>query len=74
MARKMFEEMLEGNDEELKKDIQKILGECNIPDFQTFEEDDFTFIKEMIDVPKNIEQRVQTFCSCCLLLNCMHSI
>ncbi|XP_060566049.1 deoxynucleoside triphosphate triphosphohydrolase SAMHD1-like [Ruditapes philippinarum] len=58
MARKMFEDMLDSNGGELKKDIQKILGECNIPDFQGFEEHDFTFIKEMIDVPpEDIEKR-----------------
>ncbi|XP_045193987.2 deoxynucleoside triphosphate triphosphohydrolase SAMHD1-like [Mercenaria mercenaria] len=51
-ARKMFEYMLDNNNGEVKKDIQKILADCKL---QKFEEEDFTFIKEMIDDPKNME-------------------
>ncbi|XP_053400920.1 deoxynucleoside triphosphate triphosphohydrolase SAMHD1-like [Mercenaria mercenaria] len=56
MARKMLEFMLEDENEKLKGDIQTIIRNCNIPGFEQFEERDFTFIKEMIDVPKDIER------------------
>ncbi|XP_060566071.1 deoxynucleoside triphosphate triphosphohydrolase SAMHD1-like isoform X2 [Ruditapes philippinarum] len=55
MARKLFEYMLDKNNGEIKDKIQAIIGACNIPNFEEFTEDDFTFIKEMIDVPKDLE-------------------
>jgi hypothetical protein len=62
MARKMFEDMFEGT--VLKEDIQRILGECNIQGLREFTEDDLTFIKEMIDVPRQLEQQgVYKLCS-----------
>jgi hypothetical protein len=62
MARKMFDDMLEST--VLKEDIQRILGECKIPGFKEFTEDDFTFIKDMIDVPSQLEQQdVYKLCS-----------
>ncbi|XP_053400919.1 deoxynucleoside triphosphate triphosphohydrolase SAMHD1-like [Mercenaria mercenaria] len=54
-ARKMFRYMLDNKNGEIKRDIQKILADCKIPGFETFEERDFTFIEEMIDEPKHIE-------------------
>ncbi|XP_053400926.1 deoxynucleoside triphosphate triphosphohydrolase SAMHD1-like isoform X2 [Mercenaria mercenaria] len=55
-ARKMFEYMLDNNNGEVKRDIKEILRDCKIPGFDKFEEKDFTFIKEMIDDPKDIER------------------
>jgi hypothetical protein len=55
IARKMFEYMLSTNDEQLKKDINKELEECKLPPFQ---EQDFTFICEMIDDPIDIGKHV----------------
>jgi hypothetical protein len=44
--------MLEcGDGTTLKDEIQNILKDCHFP---RFEEKDFEFIKEMIDVPKDI--------------------
>ncbi|XP_060585344.1 deoxynucleoside triphosphate triphosphohydrolase SAMHD1-like [Ruditapes philippinarum] len=53
VARKMFEYML--NNRNLKEDIQKILQKC---EKLTFEENDFTFICEMIDDPKTIDAEI----------------
>jgi hypothetical protein len=64
MARKMFKYILEKNNGEIKDKIQTIIGACNIPDFEEFTEDDFTFIKEMIDVPKDLERGVVYINTC----------
>ena len=50
--------MLDKNNGEFKKEIQDCIKECNIEDFKEFTEDDFTFIKEIIDLPKDIEHGV----------------
>ncbi|XP_060583966.1 deoxynucleoside triphosphate triphosphohydrolase SAMHD1-like [Ruditapes philippinarum] len=55
IARKMFEYMLSSEDGQLKNDIQEILTGCGL---SRFEEQDFTFICEMIDDPENIEKEV----------------
>jgi hypothetical protein len=48
--------MLEcGNGKPLKDEIQNILENCQFP---RFEENDFEFIKEMIDDPKDISTGV----------------
>jgi hypothetical protein len=48
--------MLSSDNEQLKKDIQDILTGCGL---SRFEEQDFTFICEMIDDPKDIEKHVR---------------
>lgn len=47
--------MLQTEHGKLKKDIETILQECGILDFV---DDDYTFICEMIDDPKDLEQPV----------------
>ena len=47
--------MLQFDDKTLEKDIQKILTECGLPEFT---DNDFLFIKEMIDEPKDIKTDV----------------
>ncbi|XP_060569550.1 deoxynucleoside triphosphate triphosphohydrolase SAMHD1-like isoform X2 [Ruditapes philippinarum] len=54
IARTMFEYMLSSENGQLKKDIQEILTGCGL---SRFDEQDFTFICEMIDDPKDIEKR-----------------
>jgi hypothetical protein len=48
--------MLSSEDGQLKNDIQEILTGCGL---SRFEEQDFTFICEMIDDPENIEKKVR---------------
>ena len=47
--------MLKCDDGRLEKDIQEILEECGL---DKLTDDDFRFIKEMIDDPKDIETGV----------------
>jgi uncharacterized protein Yka (UPF0111/DUF47 family) len=51
----MFEHMLSTNNGQLKKNINKELKEC---DQKPFQEQDFTFICEMIDDPIDIGKHV----------------
>ncbi|XP_060569551.1 deoxynucleoside triphosphate triphosphohydrolase SAMHD1-like [Ruditapes philippinarum] len=52
IARQMFDYMLKSENEKLKNDIKRRVEECGL---RRFEEQDFTFILEMIDDPKDIE-------------------
>lgn len=54
----MFEYILEDDRGKVKNDIQSIIRACQIPDFEEFTEQDFLFIKEMIDKPKDIDREV----------------
>lgn len=57
----MFEYMLNDNGGKVKDDIQKIISECKIPNFEEFTDDDFLFIKEMIDKPRDLQEEVSVF-------------
>lgn len=53
-AKRMFLHMLAVDDFALKKKIQGDIASCNTPDFTQFDDEDFDFITELIDQPKDI--------------------
>ena len=61
----MFEYMIQAENGKLKNKIRRILEECGIPDF---DDNDYTFICEMIDDPKDLDLPVRKTFKLLLLL------